>query len=330
MLNTIKSMIKNRQSMMEAASLLMEASSDIDTILLNDSIILGEAKNDEPENPETGTPAAPEETPTEPASEVPGEGDENSPSPSDPASNDDPLDAPIDDTPEGGSEEPLPIPGGDGDDLTDLTGKQTGEPLIDSDDDLLNVQLDLGSNTLKDVLPTPPSNAAEALGDDLLSTRVDDGFGEEEETPTEPTPVTPAEEEVEDSGDLLSASAETDEPALESTVIEKKSDKGISHEERAIVEAISMGDDPAPAEQPATDPAANTDPAASTGTGDVPADGTGDNAVTAAVKDKVSEMEDDSVGTATSNEDILKKLSNVTKSLEDIKKGLLDGGTSSM
>ena len=51
-------------------------------------------------------------------------------------------------------------------------------PVGNDTDDLLNISIDLRSNTIADVLPVPPDNAGEAISDDILSTRVDSGFEE--------------------------------------------------------------------------------------------------------------------------------------------------------
>lgn len=52
------------------------------------------------------------------------------------------------------------------------------------DADLMSVTIDLRSNTNTDVLPVPPFNAGDAVQDDMLSTRIDDGFAESGEPET--------------------------------------------------------------------------------------------------------------------------------------------------
>lgn len=52
------------------------------------------------------------------------------------------------------------------------------------DADLMSVTIDLRSNTNTDVLPVPPLNAGDAVQDDMLSTRIDDGFAENSEPET--------------------------------------------------------------------------------------------------------------------------------------------------
>lgn len=69
------------------------------------------------------------------------------------------------------SEVPVEEPGGD------ILGGITLDP--QDIDDLLQVTVDLRSNTVTDTLPVPPANAADAVpSDDLMSMRVDSGFGE--------------------------------------------------------------------------------------------------------------------------------------------------------
>lgn len=74
-------------------------------------------------------------------------------------------------------EKPMDIPGADND-LPTPVGAQTGLPITGDVDDLLTVDIDLKSNTTKDILPVPPAHAAEALPDDSLENTVDSGFGE--------------------------------------------------------------------------------------------------------------------------------------------------------
>lgn len=67
---------------------------------------------------------------------------------------------------------------GDNNDLPTPVGAQTGLPITGDVDDLLSVDIDLKSNTTKDILPVPPAHAAEALQGDTLENKVDSGFGE--------------------------------------------------------------------------------------------------------------------------------------------------------
>ncbi|MCM1439701.1 MAG: hypothetical protein NC131_10970 [Roseburia sp.] len=366
MLNEIRDMIKAQQQCMEAASLIMEAGRSLDDI-----IVLGEdADKIDP---------VPAEEPTEDPELEPGDGGEGPDDgpgdgdvgePGEPTDDNPPLPG-EDSVPPAEGEEPLPNPGDD--DLPEPVGRQTGETPVSSDDDLLNMEVNLGSNTLRDVLPQPPANAADAIADgDLLNTRVDAGFGGEDPDDGAPTPnddfvdpvnppapqsdVPPAEGEEpagdpgagesvppvdnggdgagenpapvgEEDGDLLGASMD-EEPVGESA---------------SLTEAITLGDEPQPAAQPAGDqqqqPAEGGDgisePPVDAGT-ETPTDGAAvetpaeepaeDNEVTAAVKDKVSEVEEPTPGTSITKEDLLNKLSNVTKNIEDIKKGLVAQG----
>ena len=181
------------------------------------------------------------------------------------SSEDDILDAPIDD----GSSDDF--------DNINLVGRQTGEPIELSDDDILSVTIDLKSNTVTDVLPVPPDNAGEAISDDVLSTRVDSGF---------------------------------------------EDDSSYKGESTSFLEGISLsgGDDAAndSADEPAVDD-------------NSPAD---ENEVTSAVKDKVAEAEpddepiddgsgEDMGGSSSAKEELMKKLSSITKSLEDAKNAVL-------
>lgn len=232
MINGIKAMINEKKEFTEAADLLLEETSLIGK--LDDSIVLGEAADDESEEkldqeeekkeePETAAEENnDEEGSEEELKEV--EDIEDAPIEDQPAGagNDenDILNAPID----GSDETPMNIPG---DDLPTPVGKQTGEPIEDTD--ILSTEIDLGSNTMKDVLPVPPGNAPEAVNDDVLNQRIDDGFGGDEPgpsteenpenplgSPTEPIPEPeqkPAEESGSDPEEPLG-----DDPEFESTL----------------------------------------------------------------------------------------------------------------
>lgn len=94
---------------------------------------------------------------------------------------DDLLDSNIEDEPiEGDVSENDSVNGGlPGEDLPEPIGAQTGEP-INPDDDILNVEVDLGSNTVKDVLPVPPAGASDMVPTEDGETptqHVDSGFG---------------------------------------------------------------------------------------------------------------------------------------------------------
>ena len=309
MLNTIKGMILQKKEFQEAASIIFEDGVGN----LDDQIVLGE-ENNEPEHGDDTEPTEPiisDNDPEEPEDDS----DNNSPEVSEPPAEEPPAGDPEvpggDPTPAqpepGPIEEPMGLPG-DGDDLPTPIGKQTGEPIEDKDD-LLDVTIDLKSNTIRDVLPVPPSNAAEALGggeDDLLNQRIDSGFGGDSNP--EPTPE-PSEPEVDMTPAQPSGNPET---PVES-----------GEPEEQMTEAITLGND-----APAGDPTSEAD---TTTGGDTPPDDVGEppadeNSVTSAVKDKVDEITSDEGddSTTVSKDDLLKKLGNITKSLEDAKKAVMN------
>lgn len=323
MLNTIRTMIKEKESFLEAADVIFEDGSGKN---LDNFIVLGEEGEDP--IPETDITENDDENdvPTDDGDEKEkeeGEDDGNGSSedddvsnlpiddepvaptaPVDPASNDDVLNSPADGS-DIGNEQPMPLPGND---LPTPVGAQTGEPIND-DDDIMNVEIDLGSNTVKDVLPVPPANAGEAIADSEGPQHVDSGFAGEGGTEAVPQSAEFSEKkedkEKEDDKEEFKESGNSMSSMLNSFF-------GSSY-----TEAITLGDDPAPKEDaaPAEDPAAE-EPAAE------------ESEVTSAVRDKVAEVESDapasdSGGTA-SKEDLLKKLGNITKSLEDAKKAVMN------
>lgn len=206
MINGIKEIIRQQHVYQEASSLLVEdvESRGIDDIILGQSTrFFTEAEDPddgseggmEPEfegdNPETsrgddGEPADPEENdtpgmepePVEPESELGDEAiGEPAPTAAEPpvasGDTDDLGNQSIEDhTPEGG-DQPLSVPGVDS--LPDTVGAQTGEPA--QDDNVVDVNLDLQSNTMRDVLPVPPAGAAQAVASDTMDQHVDAGFG---------------------------------------------------------------------------------------------------------------------------------------------------------
>lgn len=310
MLNDIRRMILEKKDYQEAASIIFEDGMGN----LDDQIVLGE-ENDKPvEKDEPTVPPEDSEGNEEPG--TPSEDEENVP-PAEPEEdqepNPDPEPTPSDEdqtnpSPDG-DETPMPVPAGE-DELPTPVGKQTGEPIEDADD-LLDVSIDLKSNTIRDVLPVPPSNAGEAIGgeddDDLLGQRIDSGFGgEDQESNPEPQvdmePATPPENNPPES-----------EPPVES-----------GENDEQLTEAITLGND-----APAADAGSDDTPPADAG--DPPPDDNGgnpteENPVTSAVKDKVDEITSDegSGDTAMSKDDLLKKLGNITKSLEDAKKAVMN------
>ena len=246
------------------------------------------------------------------------------------SSEDDILDAPIDD--------------GSSDDFDNLSlvGRQTGEPIELTDDDLLSVTIDLKSNTMTDVLPVPPDNAGEAVNDDILSTRVDSGFEEavfNEFRFREIRGDSPEIDGVEKLRDKkkrsladsplakLARDLEYD-PTLTTTYDpppwkQKLRDDDNVNESDSFLEGITLSGGDDTGNDSTDEPAADDN--------NPPAD---ENEVTSAVKDKVAEAEpddepmddesgDDLGGSSSAKEALMKKLSSITKSLEDAKNAVL-------
>lgn len=255
------------------------------------------------------------------------------------SSEDDILDAPIDD--------------GSSDDFDNLSlvGRQTGEPIELTDDDLLSVTIDLKSNTMTDVLPVPPDNAGEAISDDILSTRVDSGF--EEAFFNEfrfreirgDSPEMDGVERLRPKDELLHkpVNHQFDQVKLQvikdlginppedvylymmpgefrKKVNEYKAKHNLTESSDSFLEGITLGGNSESSDD--GEPAADDNP---------PAD---ENEVTSAVKDKVAEAEpddepmddesgDDLGGSSSAKEALMKKLSSITKSLEDAKNAVL-------
>ena len=160
------------------------------------------------------------------------------------------------------------------------------EPTELSDDDILSVTIDLKSNTMTDVLPIPPDNAGEAVNDDILSTRVDSGFDETD--------------------------IQSEPPAVQ------------TESSNSFLEGITLGGDG----DSSTD---SSDEDNESAPDEEPAD---ENEVTSAVKDKVAEAESEEEplvddgedlggGDSSAKEALMKKLSSITKSLEDAKNAVL-------
>lgn len=203
MLNTVKEMIKKQNAYMEAADFIFEDGSNRN---LDDEIILGnhpytEAEEDMEDFNDTPEPEEVEEEETqeddkETSLEDEPIDDENGPEQIEP---EDVAEEPMDEEePDMGGDPSMapssPVPGLD---LPDGIGNF-------SDSDMIDVNLDLQSHTLRDILPIPPAGAAEAIDDDSMVTRVDAGFGGEEPEPPmeEPAAPTPdlADTPIEDEG----------------------------------------------------------------------------------------------------------------------------------
>ena len=341
MLKGIKEMINQKKCFQEAAEIIME---DVDGSNLDDLIILGEdkdypepdedddekdeGKHKEPDGDEDGSGESDndgdEPTHTEP------DGDEDGSKPSD-GDGDEPPTHPEPDGDENGegepdgddddilgssintsepTEQPMPLPG---EDLPTPVGIQTNEPITGNLDDILDVTIDLKSNTVKDILPIPPANAGEAIAsDDILSQKIDSGFGEENGDDADIMGMSSGEE----SGDDI---MDSEIDGLEENTLLNTGN------ETPLTEAISLGDDNSNNEggdEPPTNDGSAGDPPAE--------DGGEENAVTSAVRDKVEEADisDDTGidGESSDNkkDELLKKLGNITKNLEDAKKAIMN------
>lgn len=319
MLNTIKNLINQKKDFLEAAEIIFEDGLGNE---LDDLIILGEDAMDITENEDsveldedssTEDSAATEEPVAEPKNEPNDDNSDITDSPIEdtvvPAendTNDDLLNSPVDDDtptattePTEAEETPMPLPGDDT--LPEPVSNVTGEPV--ADDGILSMEIDMGSNTPKDILPVPPAGAVDAVvSDDIMDQRIDSGFGEDEVTQP-----------------IVDNSSEND-------IVEEDVSEDL------LSEAISLGDEPASTEAPAeTAPAEDTtsaeasveEPAADASTDVAPAEE--DTPVTAAVKDKVAEA--DAAVEVGNPEDakaeLMKKLSNITKNIEDAKNAIM-------
>lgn len=406
MLNGIKNMINSKKEFTEAADLLLEGTQLVDK--LEESIILGEATDDDApvedgndatastDNPDTGDNDDENNDGKLPLETPENGGDlENEPiedPKTDDTGSDDIMDAPID----GSDDEPMNLPGDNS--LPTPVGKQTGEEIGDAD--ILTAEIDLGSNTVKDVLPVPPNNAPEAVNDDIMNQRIDDGFGDEGPS-TEPSPenpmgaptepiqepsntedpsATPGEESTDES-DL--ESPPIDETDFESTIFagfdnidestkkeiikrfreskeckddkdckdkkECEKDKECNHkkcddgkcehdddddeydeshlemypdEDEPYTEEIVMSGDDGTA--PASDDNKAEDAPAEEPADDTASEGEEESPVTAAVKDKVSEMDtpiepETAEDAGASKDALMKKLASLSKNMEDVK-----------
>ena len=324
MLNGIKAMIKEKQEFLEASQMILEDAMDLD---MDDSIVLGEEAEDDEDNNDnlTGEENGSEENIIKPDEEEPTLPEEPTADPVDH------VDEPLDPVTDKNNDLPTPV------------GAQTGLPITGDEEDILDATVDLKTNTLNDVLPIPPANANEAIAgedDDILSQKVDSGFGgETNETEEEPTlPEEPTADPVDHVDEPL------EEPVDEPAVLENTEEDEYSYDK--FLEAIELG---GPKEEPKQDdttedatateqPSENTDPNAAPDAGMDDTSTTEPTAeespVTSAVKDKVAEaetpVEPDGVDISgdnenkSTNDEIFKKLSSLTKNIEDAKKLVLD------
>ena len=177
MLNSIKDMIKQKKLFQEAAELLLEDEQLDDSILLNEEPMIPETfteDDDEPSLPEVDDE---EHDDDEPEKE---DNDSEKDSDDDDDDKDDDGEKPEEKPDESDEDDIMNAPMSD--DLPEPVSAATQEP-ISSDDtaNILSMEIDLATNTPTDVLPTPPASAVDALEgeDDILSQRVDSGFGRE-------------------------------------------------------------------------------------------------------------------------------------------------------
>ena len=366
MINGIKEIIKQQKAYQEATSLLVEDAENhgLDDIILGQTTrtfteadepedmgpgsmepeFEGEDPEMEDEKEEGSEPSDPEENDAgggEPPEEVPETDmgaeaidDPETEGPKEPttpeADPDDIGNQSIDDSVPEGGDQPLSVP--DADSLPDVVGAQTGEPA--QDDNVVDVNLDLQSNTMRDVLPVPPAGAAQAVTSDTMDQHVDSGFGgdsgdlgdepigggelEQATPPTGDVPPSPAEATAEGTDPTTGADTvqdgDTAEPVTEAITL--GGDGGGAGNDGALSANDAAGGDTS-ADAGA---AGSEEVPADTGVEDQATDGEGENPVTAAVRDKVAEEEGiDGEGTGGGNEELMKKLSSLTKSIEDAK-----------
>lgn len=287
MLNAIKDMISAKKSYLESAQIILENDELDDEITLDQPAAEPEEKKPV-EDHEVEEPAeVPEETKDEPATDP----------------TEDNIDEPNDDLPE-------PV------------GAQTNEPISDDSVNLLDVEINISTNTMDDVLPVPPANAQDAVPSDVMDQQIDAGFGGGEPEDEPEAPVADTSNMMDDPIDQPAANARELENNVDHDLMNDDIDAPVE-ESTAMTEAISIGDEPipddstdAPSEEPAAPDAAQESP------------------VTTAVKDKVEEadtpLEDpiEEPATEEPTEDegkkaIMNKLSSLTKSLEDVKAMML-------
>ena len=319
MLNTIKNLINSKKAYVEATNLILENDE------LDDSIVLSE----EPEEPEIQEPKTDEPEVQSPVEPEGIEADKNIEDEDGIGAGGEPK--PADGEAEAPAETPLPLPG-----TEELPAPAGGDDTAD----ILTAEIDLATNTQTDVLPVPPANASDAIvGDDFMTQTVDSGFGGEEEKPPIDTttdimndPIdepTPSEEETEvEEDDIMKEAVDDTKIQKHTEELQQKNKEGMAEstedENAPFTEAISIGDE-TPAEAPAEGDN-NTAPDASA---EAPAEGEEENPVTAAVKDKVdeitSEEQPEQMSVGASKEEIMKKLSSLTKSIEDTKNLVMSG-----
>ena len=225
--------------------------------------------------------------------------------------------------PENPEEKPEEKPAEKPDPTIEQPPVENPEPAPADTSEILSTEINLATNTSTDTLPVPPASASDTVDtDDILNTSIDSGFGNE---PAEPVKSDTSSEE-----DILSASIDdtaTSAPADDNAPAEEdilKTDIDVTteetpKEESAITEAISIegGEESTPAEGGEEAPAEGSE-------GEEP------NAVTSAINDKIEDVAtpaEEPTGTegetVNGNEALMKKLSNLTKTIEDIKMNVI-------
>ena len=249
-------------------------------------------------------------------------------------------------------------------DLNDISTEKEFDDNVEevSDNDLLSIEIDLTSNTPIDVLPVPPSGAADAVADDdITSQRIDSGFGGDDE-PSLDNPMGSPEEPIEDDSDEDDISnMEIDDKSDEKDDTKEDNDKDDDNILNDEIEDEKEKDDEKEDKEESveddyeesslfnldlseeeddtdllTEAIVTDDQPAEAEETDPPIDEE-ESPVTTAVKDKVAEAapdgEDDMMSDDTEiidNEDeeakknIFNKLSTLSKQTEDIKKDVVD------
>lgn len=306
MLEAVKALIRQKNEQINAASIIFEDGTGDN---LDDLIVLGEENTIIEYGTEESNPPV-----EEAADEAEKEDDDANNDTASTTAEDDLMDTEID-----GDEKPTEKPAATAEPAEDIMNAEiddglpnvganpTGED-INPDSDIMDIDIDLGTNTIKDVLPVPPANASDAIADndEMDSQKVDSGFGDEELDDNEFDEPGPTEE----SGGVMDIDIDADfTEAI--TLGANDADGGgtaATGTEDGAVSSVDAGAAPASGDNAAA-----------------PADAGVENDVTAAIRDKVEDATSDSStsGDASSKEALMKKLSSLTKGIEDVKQSVL-------
>ena len=333
MLKTILGILRNKAELMESAELLFENAKNDD---IDDLIILGEA-TDVPKEDDT--------------IELNEDGSDDSKEREDKEDIPEKIDDQEDDTIEEGpsmTEEPPA-----GLDNPDPMASVNDIPMSKEDelDSIMHVTIDLSTNNMADVVPVTPPAASDAIVSDTLSTNTNPEGNDMDvdkdnilDTPLDSDigePPSDGPEDNPDSEDIMNTSLNDTELELpeddskkdtEDTSKEEDKPEEDSKEEDDILESVSFSMDDEP-EAAADDTATGED-------SETPPDKK-PNEVTSAVLDKVAEADTTSENDDTSmsdnpdtgsgdmsgnkSADLLKKLGDITNSIENTKKMIIDG-----